>query len=88
MQVSLDGFVEGYDGDMSWMAKNDDDLWEDLFRGAEWIIQLSWLGMLSITSLALGFIEFSSRPYPRWYVPTYAGLNTTRAGDQIAQPLK
>lgn len=31
MQVSLDGFIEGPDGDMSWVAKNDEDLWEDLF---------------------------------------------------------
>lgn len=32
MQVSLDGFVEGVDGDMSWMQPDDDQLWDDLFN--------------------------------------------------------
>lgn len=32
MQVSLDGFIEGSDGDMSWMAKNDEEQWTDLFE--------------------------------------------------------
>jgi dihydrofolate reductase len=31
MQVSLDGFVEGRDGDMSWMARDDEAQWTDLF---------------------------------------------------------
>ncbi len=32
MQVSLDGFIEGPDGDMSWMAKDDQQQWDDLFE--------------------------------------------------------
>lgn len=32
MQVSLDGFIEGSDGDMSWMAKDDEEQWTDLFE--------------------------------------------------------
>jgi dihydrofolate reductase len=34
MQVSLDGFIEGPNGDMSWIMK-DDELWEDLFEMLE-----------------------------------------------------
>ncbi len=32
MQVSLDGFVEGPDGDMSWMQPDNDEGWDDLFE--------------------------------------------------------
>ena len=35
MQVSLDGFIEGPNGDMSWIKKEDKDLWEDLFEMLE-----------------------------------------------------
>jgi len=31
MQMSLDGFVEGANGDMSWMNKNDEEDWNHLF---------------------------------------------------------
>jgi dihydrofolate reductase len=31
MQVSLDGYIEGPRGDMSWIEKDDDELWKDLF---------------------------------------------------------
>jgi dihydrofolate reductase len=31
MQVSLDGFIEGEDGDSSWIQKDDPELWDDLF---------------------------------------------------------
>jgi dihydrofolate reductase len=31
MQVSLDGFVEGPGGDMSWLAKDDPEQWADVF---------------------------------------------------------
>jgi dihydrofolate reductase len=31
MQVSLDGFIEGVDGDMSWRASDDSEEWADLF---------------------------------------------------------
>lgn len=32
MQISLDGFVEGPGGDMSWLLKDDDEQWQDLFE--------------------------------------------------------
>jgi len=32
MQVSLDGYIEGENGDMSWLQTNNDELWEDLFN--------------------------------------------------------
>jgi len=32
MQISLDGFVEGPGGDMSWLLKDDNDQWQDLFE--------------------------------------------------------
>lgn len=32
MQISVDGFIEGPDGDMSWVAKNEEELWDDLFQ--------------------------------------------------------
>jgi dihydrofolate reductase len=32
MQVSLDGFIEGPNGDMSWLIKDDEELWLDLFE--------------------------------------------------------
>ncbi len=32
MQVSLDGFIEGPNGDMSWMQTDGDELWKDLFK--------------------------------------------------------
>jgi dihydrofolate reductase len=31
MQTSLDGYVEGKNGDMSWMQPDDDETWGDLF---------------------------------------------------------
>jgi dihydrofolate reductase len=31
MQVSLDGFVEGQNGDMSWMQPDDNEQWDDMF---------------------------------------------------------
>lgn len=35
MQVSLDGFVEGENGDMSWTQTNDHQQWDDLFEMLE-----------------------------------------------------
>lgn len=35
MQVSLDGFIEGPNGDTSWMIKEDDEQWQDLFEMLE-----------------------------------------------------
>jgi dihydrofolate reductase len=35
MQVSLDGFIEGPNGDMSWRASDDNEEWEDLFEMLE-----------------------------------------------------
>ncbi len=35
MQVSLDGFIEGPDGDMSWRASDDSEEWKDLFEMLE-----------------------------------------------------
>jgi dihydrofolate reductase len=32
MQMSLDGFVIGVNGDMSWMQPDDDEQWDDLFE--------------------------------------------------------
>src|SRR5712671_1488632 len=32
MQISLDGFAEGENGDMSWMKTNDEEQWEDIFE--------------------------------------------------------
>ncbi|HEY5745608.1 MAG TPA: dihydrofolate reductase family protein [Chryseolinea sp.] len=32
MQISLDGFVEGPGGDMSWLLKDDGEQWQDLFE--------------------------------------------------------
>lgn len=31
MQVSLDGFVEGQNGDMGWMQPDDNEQWDDMF---------------------------------------------------------
>ncbi|RYY66060.1 MAG: dihydrofolate reductase, partial [Chitinophagaceae bacterium] len=31
MHMSLDGFVEGLNKDMSWMKPDTDDQWDDLF---------------------------------------------------------
>lgn len=35
MQVSLDGFIEGPGGDMSWMAQDNGDQWADVFEMLE-----------------------------------------------------
>ena len=35
MQISLDGFVEGPGGDMSWLLKDDGEQWQDLFEMLE-----------------------------------------------------
>jgi dihydrofolate reductase len=35
MQVSLDGFIEGPNGDSSWLIKDDDEQWQDLFEMVE-----------------------------------------------------
>src|ERR1700712_417296 len=32
MQVSLDGFIEGENGDVSWIKHDDDEQWESLFE--------------------------------------------------------
>ena len=32
MQVSLDGFVDGENGDLSWVQKDDEESWTDLFQ--------------------------------------------------------
>ncbi|MEO6549694.1 MAG: dihydrofolate reductase family protein [Ferruginibacter sp.] len=32
MQVSLDGFIEGPSGDISWIEKDDNEQWKDLFE--------------------------------------------------------
>lgn len=32
MQISLDGFAEGPGGDMSWLFKDDNEQWQDLFE--------------------------------------------------------
>ena len=32
IQVSLDGFVEGPNGEMDWLAHDDDEYWQDLFE--------------------------------------------------------
>ena len=44
MQVSLDGYVEGPKGDMSWMQPDDDDAWEDLFGILSNTVDLFLLG--------------------------------------------
>ena len=31
MQVSLDGFIEGENGDMSWLQKENEEQWKDIF---------------------------------------------------------
>ena len=35
MQVSLDGFIEGENHDISWMKRDDDEQWADLFEMLE-----------------------------------------------------
>ncbi len=35
MQVSLDGFIEGPNGDMTWLHKDDKEQWQDLFEMLE-----------------------------------------------------
>jgi dihydrofolate reductase len=35
MQVSLDGYVEGPNGDMSWMQTDNDNEWDDMFENLQ-----------------------------------------------------
>jgi dihydrofolate reductase len=35
MQVSLDGYIEGGNGDMSWLQRDDPEQWKDLFEMLE-----------------------------------------------------
>jgi dihydrofolate reductase len=44
MQVSLDGYVEGPNGDMSWMQADDDEQWDDLFEMLKNNVDLFLLG--------------------------------------------
>jgi dihydrofolate reductase len=39
MQVSLDGFIEGPNGDMSWLIKDEEEQWQDLFEMLESVDQ-------------------------------------------------
>jgi dihydrofolate reductase len=43
MQLSLDGFTEGENGDMSWLQKEDPEQWSDLFEMLE-TVDLFFLG--------------------------------------------
>ncbi|OOQ58520.1 hypothetical protein BC343_07585 [Mucilaginibacter pedocola] len=44
MQTSLDGYVEGKNGDMSWMQPDDDEAWGDLFGMLKSKVDLFLLG--------------------------------------------
>ena len=44
MQTSLDGYVEGKNGDMSWMQPDDDETWGDLFGILQDKVDLFLLG--------------------------------------------
>jgi dihydrofolate reductase len=44
MQVSLDGYAEGPNGDMSWMQPDDDEQWNDLFKMLKDNVDLFLLG--------------------------------------------
>jgi dihydrofolate reductase len=44
MQVTLDGYVEGPNGDMSWMQPDDDEAWENLFQELVNNVDLCLLG--------------------------------------------
>lgn len=44
MNASLDGYIEGKGGDMSWMQPDDDDTWGDLFGMLEEHVDLFLLG--------------------------------------------
>jgi dihydrofolate reductase len=44
MQVSLDGYAEGPNGDMSWMQPDDDETWENLFAELADNVDLCLLG--------------------------------------------
>jgi dihydrofolate reductase len=44
MQVSLDGYVEGPKGDMSWMQTDDDESWKNLFEELVNNVDLCLLG--------------------------------------------
>jgi dihydrofolate reductase len=44
MQVTLDGYVEGPKGDMSWMQPDDDEAWDDLFGMLSNTVDLFLLG--------------------------------------------
>ena len=56
MQVSLDGFIEGENGDMSWIQKDDPELWDDLFDMLE-----------SVDLFLLGRIMYPDyRDYWKW----------------------
>jgi dihydrofolate reductase len=44
MQTSLDGYVEGKNGDMSWMQPDDDETWADLFQLLKDNVDLFLLG--------------------------------------------
>jgi dihydrofolate reductase len=45
MQVTLDGFTEGQNGDMSWVQKEDPEQWSDLFEMLE-TVDLFLLGRI------------------------------------------
>jgi dihydrofolate reductase len=56
MQISVDGYIEGPDGDMSWAAKDEEELWDDLFKMLE-----------TVDTLILGRKMFSDyRNYWNW----------------------
>jgi len=42
--ASLDGYIEGKNGDMSWMQPDDDDTWDDLFGMLKNNVDLFLLG--------------------------------------------
>ncbi|WP_158288491.1 dihydrofolate reductase family protein [Mucilaginibacter psychrotolerans] len=44
MNASLDGYIEGKNGDMSWMQPDDDDTWDDLFGMLKDSVDLFLLG--------------------------------------------
>jgi dihydrofolate reductase len=72
MQVSLDGFTEGENGDISWVQKEDPEQWPDLFEMLE-----------SVDLLLLGRVMFPD--YRDYWKSTLSNNNASSNHKRYAQ---
>lgn len=73
MNLTLDGFIEGEKGDMSWMSPDDDEGWNDLFDMTQ-NVDLFLLGRVMYTDYRNHWVKTLTLPKPDANELKYARL--------------